>query len=280
MTLDNTLAGMVYLIAVFILFFVGQVVYDKTNRRFSLKEELVQKDNIALALAVAGYYFGLVIALGGVLVGDTEGILIDLIDILIYGLLAILLLNLSIRINDKLILHHFDNINEIIDDQNAGTGIVEAGNHIAVGMIMYGAMSGEGDVITGAVFWILGQIVLVISGLVYARMLPFDLHAEIEKDNVAVGVAFAGVLVAIGNLIRIGAAGDFVSWYINLSTFLGFVVFGLVMLPVVRYVTDKMLLPGESLSDELVNQEKPNVGAAVIEAMSYIGASFLLGWVI
>lgn len=280
MTLDNALTGLVYLIVVCILFFIGQVVYDKTNRRFNLKEELVQKDNYALALAVGGYYLGMVIALGGVLSGDAEGLLIDLIDIAIYGLLAILLLNLSIRINDKLILRHFDNVKEIIDDQNPGTGIVEAGNHIAVGMIMYGAMSGDGDVITGAAFWILGQIVLILAGLIYARMLPFDLHAEIEKDNFAVGIAFAGVLVAIGNLIRVGSAGDFISWYSNLRTFLGFVVFGLVLLPVVRYITDKMLLPGERLSDELVNQEKPNVGAAVIEAVSYIGASFLLGWVV
>ena len=121
---------------------------------------------------------------------------------------------------------------------------------------------------------------LIIASIVYARILPFDLHAEIEKDNFAVGIAFAEVLVAIGNVIRIGAAGDFVSWYDNLTTFAAFVIFGLVMLPVVRFVTDKLLLPGESLSDELVNQEKPNVGAAAIEAISYIGASFLLGWVV
>ena len=233
-----------------------------------------------LALAVVGYYFGLVIALGGVLSSDSEGLVVDLIDIFLYGLIAIVLLNVSIWINDKVILRNFDNVKEIIDDQNPGTGIVEGANHIAVGMIMYGAMSGEGDVVTGATFWILGQIVLIIAGMVYARILPFDLHAEIEKDNFAVGIAFAGVLVAIGNVIRIGAAGDFVSWYVNLTTFGGFVLFGLVMLPVVRFVTDKLLLPGENLSDELVNQEKPNVGAAAIEAFSYIGASFLLGWVV
>ncbi len=280
MTLDNAITGLIYLVAVFFLFWVGKVVYDKTNRRFQLHEELVKKDNFALALAVAGYYFGLVIALGGVLSSESAGWLIDTVEILFYGIISIILLNFSIYINDKLILSQFDNVKEIIEDQNAGTGVVEAANHIAVGLILYGAMSGEGDWATAAVFWILGQAVLVIAGLVYRKILPFDLHAEIEKDNVAVGVAFAGVLIAIGNIARIGSTGDFISWQENLGTFAGFVAFGLVMLPVVRWVTDRVLLPGEKLTDELVSQNRPNVGAGLIEAFSYIGASFLLGWVV
>lgn len=281
MTLDQIIAALLYLVSVFILFFIGKLVYGLFNRRYSLKEELVKKDNFALALAVTGYYFGLIIALGGVLASDSEGLMIDLAEIFFYGIISILLLNLSVYINDKVILSKFDNEKEIIEDQNAGTGIVEAANHIAIGMVIYGAMSGDyGGWQTAGVFWILGQIVLIIASIVYRRILPFDLHAEIEKDNVAVGVAFAGVLIAIGNIVRIGAAGDFISWEYNLTTFFGFVLFGLILLPVLRFATDKVLLPGEKLTDELVNQEKPNVGAAALEAFSYIGASFLVGWVI
>lgn len=281
MTLDEVITGIIYLIAVFILFFLGKFVYDKLNRRFVLREELVKKDNFALALSVFGYYFGLVIALGGVLSGESAGWIDDLFDIFYYGIISIILLNISIFINNKIILSKFDNIKEIIEDQNAGTGMVEAGNHIAMGLIIYGAMSGDtGDLITAGAFWLLGQFVLIVAGAVYNWITPFDIHEQIEKDNVAVGVAFAGALIAIGNVIRIGAAGDFVSWSENLNTFFGFVAFGLIMLPIVRWATDKILLPGEKLTDELVNQEKPNIGAAVIEAMSYIAASFLLGWVV
>ncbi|RMF61498.1 MAG: DUF350 domain-containing protein [Calditrichaeota bacterium] len=281
MTLDNVITGIIYLLSVFILFFLGKLVYDKLNRRFVLKEELVKKDNLALSLAVFGYYLGLVIALGGVLSGESAGFVEDLFDIFFYGIISIILLNISIFINDKVILRKFDNVKEIIEDRNAGTGIVEAANHIAVGLIIYGAMSGDtGDLITAAVFWILGQLVLILAGLFYNWITPYDIHEQIEKDNVAVGVAFAGALIAIGNVIRIGAEGDFISWQYNLSTFFGFVVFGLIMLPFVRLATDKILLPGEKLTDELVHQQNPNIGAGVIEAMSYIAASFLLGWVV
>jgi len=50
------------------------------------------------------------------------------------------------------------------------------------------------------------------------------------------------------------------------------------MLPVARVLTDKILLPGQKLTDELVNQEKPNIGAGIIEAFAYIGGSVLITW--
>ncbi|MEE9169011.1 MAG: DUF350 domain-containing protein [bacterium] len=281
MSIDEVVTALIYIVSVFFLFFIGKFVYDKLNRRFVLREELLQKDNFAVALAVVGYYLGLVIAIGGILIGPSTYWVDDLVDILFYGVIAIVLLNLSAFINDKVILYKFDNVKEIVEDQNAGTGIIQAANHIAVGMIIYGAISGEGgDLITAAAFWILGQAVLIIASLLYNLITPFDVHDEIEKDNVAVGVAFAGMLIALGNVIRIGLAGDFISWQVNLSQFAGFVVFGLILLPVLRLVTDKVLLPGESLTKELVHQEKPNVGAGAIEAFSYIAASFLLGWVV
>ncbi|MCK5075885.1 MAG: DUF350 domain-containing protein [Calditrichia bacterium] len=280
MTLDMVVTGIIYLVAIFVLFIIGKFVYDKTNPRFNLKYELVEKDNFAMALAVVGYYFGLVMALGGVLLGDSSGWINDLIDIFMYGLLAIVLLNISVFINDKVILYKFDNIKEIIDDKNPGTGIVEAGNHIANGLILYGALSGEGGIVTALAFWFLGQIVLVLITWIYNLMTPYDLHKEIEKDNTAVGIAFSGALIAIGNIIRIGIAGDFISWQENLTTFALFVVFGVVLMPILRLATDKILLPGRKLTDELVNQEKANLGAGAIEAFSYIAASFMLGWVV
>jgi uncharacterized membrane protein YjfL (UPF0719 family) len=266
---------------VFFLFFVGKFVYDKLNRKFVLHEELLQKDNFAVAIALVGYYLGLVLALGGILIGPATYWLDDLIDILFYGIAAIALLNLSAYINDKIILYKFDSTKEIIEDRNAGTGVIQAANHIAVGLIVYGAVSGQGgDLITAGVFWILGQIALIVASLIYNLITPFDVHEEIEKDNVAVGVAFAGMLIALGNVIRIGLTGDFISWQVNLSQFAGFVVFGFILLPVLRLATDKLLLPGEHLTDELVRQKTPNVGAGAIEAFSYIAGSFLLGWVV
>jgi hypothetical protein len=45
-----------------------------------------------------------------------------------------------------------------------------------------------------------------------------------------------------------------------------------------RFITDKILLPGQNLTDEIINQEKPNIGAALVEAFAYIGGSVLITW--
>ncbi|HSR49864.1 MAG TPA: DUF350 domain-containing protein [Acidobacteriota bacterium] len=282
MTLDQALSGLVYLVAVLVLFLIGRFVFDKVlHRRFSLRHELLEKDNVALALAVAGYYFGLVIALGGVLFGPSQGLVLDLIDIGIYGLMSIVLLNFSIWVNDRILLSSFSNEKEIIEDQNAGTGAVEAGNHIAVGLIVAGAISGQGGgVATAAAFWIIAQAILIVGARLYDLITPYSVHEEIEKDNVAVGVAFAGMLIGLGNIIGAAIYGDFYSWSENLLVLGQFVLFGFILMPIVRWVTDKVLLPGASLTDELVNQEHPNLGAGIIEAFSYIAASFMIAWIV
>ena len=281
MSLDQLVSGLVYLLAAFVLFILGKVAFDKVNRNFVLRVELLERDNFAVALAVVGYYLGLILAIGGVLMGPSTGWVNDLIDIFFFGIISIVLLNVSSVINDRFILYKFNNEKEIIQDRNAGTGIIVGGNHIATGLIIAGAISGEeGDLITAGAFWILGQLALIVASLIYNRITPFDVHDEIEKDNVAVGVSFAGMLIAVGNVIRVGISGDFVSWSANLGQFASFVVFGLVLLPFVRMFTDKVLLPKHRLTDELVNQEIPNVGAGALEAFSYIAASMLIGWVV
>ena len=278
---NNLIESGIYLVCVYVLFWVGKLVYDLTTPSYKMKEELVEKDNTALAVAVVGYYFGLVLAIGGVIVGPSQGLEADLIDVLIYGPLAIVLMNLSRIINDKLILHGFSIRDEIIRDQNVGTGVVVCASYIATGLIIFGAVSGVlGGVVTSIVFWILGQLALVLAGLVYNWITPYDIHGEIEKDNVAAGVAFAGALVGIGNIVRHAVEGDFISWAMELQTFGMDILVGLIILPIVRVATDKILLPGRRLSDELANQEKPILGAGVIEAFSYIGASFLLVWIL
>ncbi len=280
MSLDQIILAIVYLLAVFVVFFIGKWAFDLRNRGYNLQHELLENDNLALALTVVGYYAGLVFALGGVLYGPSITLTDDLIDIAFFGVIAIVLLNLTGIINDKVILYKFNNEKEIITDRNAGAGVIEGANYLASGLLVSGAISGEGDLLTAGVFWLLGQVVLIIAAKMYNLITPYDVHREVEKDNVAVGVAFAGLLIAFGVIIRAGIFGDFISWEDNLWTLASVTGVGLVFMPFVRLFTDKILLPGARLTDELVNQEKPNIGAGVVEAFSYIAAALLLGWVL
>jgi len=279
MIIDNILTAVILIILFYIIFFIGKVINDLLHRNYNLTEELVEKDNPAIALATAGYYLGLILCIGGALVGPSHGILEDIIDLFVYGLLGIILLNLSWFICDKLILYKFKTADELIRDQNQGTGAVSFAASIASGLVIFGSISGEGgNIWTAVAFWTMGQILLILAGLIYNFITPYDIHKEIENDNVAAGVSFAGALIAMGIIVGLAAEGDFDSWSEDFSKFVYISISGLVILPFIRLLTDKVLLPGVRLSDEIAEQEKPNLGAAYIEAFSYITAGLVIYW--
>jgi uncharacterized membrane protein YjfL (UPF0719 family) len=281
--LDGLLATLIYILASFLLFLIGKYAYQLFHPKVKVAWELVENDNLAFAIAHVGYFIGLLLAIGSAVMGESDGIINDLINIGIYGILSIVLLNLSLIINDKIIFSKFDMKKEILKDRNVGTGVIDAANAIGTGLIVLGAIHGEGfgvggPIVTAILYWLLGQVILLITSYVYNWITPYDIHEHIEQDNIAVGVGYAGAVIAIANLIRNALMHDFESWLITLED-VGFnVVVGLIFLPIARLMTDKILLPGQKLTDEIVHQEHPNVGAAIVEAFAYIGGSVLIIW--
>ncbi len=292
--LELVLETAAYISVSFILLLAGKMVFDLSHRKINPRQELVKKDNLAFAISNLGYYIGLLIVLGGAILGPSNGLLADLVDIVNFSLLAIALLNISAWVNDRFILRKFSIHKEIFVDQNVGTGVVHAANYIASGFIIFGAVYGEGSIflldikmgttlsgmVMALIFWLIGQILLLLTSLVYNRMLPYDIHDHIERDNIAVGIGYAGAIIAMGILISQGTGGEFFNWNDHLLKILVEVSIGLILLPLARWITDKILLPGEKITDEIINQEKPNIGASMIEAFAYIGSAVLIIWCI
>ena len=281
--LDGLLTTLTYVSVSFLLFFLGKIVYQLFHPRVKVAYELVENDNLAFAFAHVGYFIGLLLAIGSVMVGESEGLINDLIGIGSYGLLSIVLLNLSLIINDKIILSKFDLEKEVFNDKNVGTGIVEGANAIATGLVVMGAITGEGfgeagPIVNILIYWISGQVILFITSKIYNLMTSYDIHDYIEKGNTAVAVGYSGAIISIGNLINNALAHDFESWMITFQD-VGFnVIVGFAFLPIARFLTDKILLPGQKLTDEIINQEDPNIGASVVEAFAYVGGSMLIVW--
>ena len=274
------LSGLLYIVATFLLFMVGKLVYDFHRRSFNLNAELLERDNLALAISLSGYFLGLTLAVGGALAGTASTLAKGLLSTLGYGLIAIILLNVSIRLDEWLIFTNFRLEKEIIADRNCGAGLVVAANHVAVGLILYGVISGEGGGLAALlVFWALGQATLILAAKVYDLITPFHLSEVIEKGNVAVGAALAGVLLALGNIVRFAVQGNFVSWSKSLTSFAAVAILGLILMPLVRLAIDKLIMtPGHSLTREEVGRQVPNIGVGVLEGSLYLCISFLIGW--
>jgi len=269
----------VYLLEAFALLVVAKWAYTGLYRRVNLKEELFDKGNLALAVSVAGYLFGVTIALGGVLAGPSAGWQADLTAIALFGVMTIAMMLVASWLCEKVLLPRFDNTKEVVEDQNLGTAFVEAGVHIANGLILLSIQQGVGPWWVGVVFWALAQAVLLILGRLYEMVTPLSIHEQLERGNAAVGLAFCGLLVGMGNIISLAVAGDFAGWQDSLTTFAANAAFGLVILLVIKRLTDVLLAPGVSLAAQQT-LDKPRIGAGLLAAFGYVGGSMLVVWVL
>ena len=268
-----------YILGAFILLWIAKFAYTRIYRRVDLKAELFERGNHALAVSIAGYLFGIIIAFGGVLEETSAGWKADLVGIASSGILAILLMLVASFMCEKLLLPHFDNTREIVEKHNLGTSFVEAGVHIANGMIVLAISQGGQLAWEGIAFWILAQLVLILVGVFYEWATPHKIHHEISRSNAAVGLAFGGALVGMGNVVSIASSGDFEGWQASLTSFASYVIFGIFVLFIIKKLTDFLLAPGVKLSAEQ-SRDTPNIGAGLIEALGYVGASMLIIWVL
>jgi len=269
------------LLIVLVAIWIGKLLNDLLTR-YKTDEELTGKNNAAVGVALAGYYIGLAIAIAGVVMGpESDSLGTDLLNIGIYSIIAIIFMNIATFINDKFILYKFDDQKELVDDQNAGTGAVMAGTYLATGLIISASVSGEvaggwwNGLLACLVFFLLGQVVLVITGLWYQFIVRYDVHKAIgENNNTAAGIGFGGFLFAMGYVVRTAMLGQSKSWGIDLALFAIYVVIALILLTICYWITDKVFLPKAKMSDEIGNQG--NIAAASISVAIDVAMAVLI----
>ena len=284
-TLEFFPRGLVYVGLGMVILVLAKFSRDLVTRH-RLDQEVVQKSNLAVAVGLSGYFLGVVLVfLGAVyqpfspLVSDALGFnrvfAEDVLRVFLYSLAGIVALNLASFVMDRLVLYKFSVQKEMVEDQNVGTGAVAFGMNVAIGLVIAGAISGEGGgPETSLAFFGMGLVVLIVFALFYDLTTPFSIHEEIEKDNAAVGIALGGNLIAMGIVILKAVFGDFPGWGEGITEFLTFAVLGFVLLYVMRLLIDKLLLPTAKISDELA--ERRNVGVAFVEGSVVIGSALIL----
>ena len=297
-TLEFFPKGLIYVAIGLAALLVAKVVQDLVTR-YSINQQVTGENNAALGLSLAGYYLGVVFVFVGALYQPLTVVRDDdwaptsatywgeVLEVAIYALIGIVVLNVARIVVDRLVLHTFQTEKEIVEDRNTGTGAVEFGVYLATGLVIAGSIAGTGSTeaagtevnvldsaVRSLVFLGLGLAVLILYSLFYQLTTSYDIHDEIERDNTAVGVALAGNLIAMGVVTFKAVFGEFVGWPESLAGFLVFAVLGFVLLFVVRQIADIVLLPGAKLQQELSADR--NLGVAFVISAVVISSSLIL----
>ncbi|MDX1908825.1 MAG: DUF350 domain-containing protein [Bacteroidia bacterium] len=275
---ETILIALSYLVLYVIVFFLAKWVKGLTAS-YNLDEQLTVYDNVAVAVSAAGYFIGVTcIFIGAVADSHVASPMDGLMEWLSsagYAVGGILLLQVSRVLNERLILNKFSVEKEIIKDRNPGTGVVEGAVYVASGMIIGGSIQGEGGgPLTALVFWALGQLCLILFARIYERLSPYNVHEEIERDNVAAGLGFSGGLISIGVIIMKAVSGNFSGWQEDLIAMGLDVAIVLVYLVFVRFIFDRFVLRHSDLNTEISQDQ--NIGAGLLEMVVSIAFSAVL----
>lgn len=260
--------------------------------RVHVAERIGGEHNAALGYEYAGYFLGVLLVAGSVLDGITgsetrAGFLtaagatnmwMYALQAGVYGLFGILVLALFGRLGFRLLLK--TNIVAGVRANNASAGIVAGGGHIAVALVVAGALSGDaqgGDFGTAVVFLGLGLTALWVITYLYRFITKYNDSHEITNGNVAAGLSYAGMMVAIGMIVGHALNGDFTDYASSFALCGKALLFVLILYPVRQFIVQGILLGGGftlyggRLDREISNDQ--NTGAGAVEAAAYIAAA-------
>ncbi|WDP91377.1 MAG: DUF350 domain-containing protein [Desulfobacter sp.] len=291
-TFINLVQGTCFALVGILFIFLAKRLDDWRTKDFD-DDRHIDDGNVAVGLRRAGLYLGLAIAMAGALSGGSSGFWLDIFHLLVDGLLIIGLLFSSRFINDLIMMGHMDNDAECIREfslpdgrtvsGNTALGMVEAGMYMATGFILNGSLSGGGgtffqSLFSAIIFFVLGQIVLLVFGLLYELVTPFNVRDEIKKNNLAAGIGLGGILIAMGIILMSCLAGPFTGWASDLGGFALYTVFGMVLLLGFRSLVDRVLLPTTNLATEIKTDQ--NVAALVVVESAIIAVAVIIAYAI
>ena len=278
--------GLVYVALGLVVLTLAKLARDVVTR-YGIEDEIVAKGNVAVALRLSGYLLGVILVFLGAVyqplgsadagyggLGLDRAFGLEALWVFLYSLAGIVALNLMRMVTDRLVLYRFELEREIIQDQNVGAAATEFGVNVASGLVIAGAIAGQGGPLNALAFFGLGLCILILFALFYEWTTPFNIHDEIERDNPAVGIALGGNLVAIGLVIFKATFGDFAGWQQGILEVVVYSVVGFALLYVLRLAVDLVLLPRTRVSQQVA--EGRNVGVAFVETTVVISSALIL----
>lgn len=287
----KNIESLIAVVFILFLFIVGaKFLYRlfRIDSEETISQLLSEEYNIASGVQFSGYLLSVLITLSSILHSniflheyEVSKDLVKIISVVLAnGFIAIISLVLFARITLFLILRI--KIAKAIEADNVAAGILSGGIYVSIAIILAGILNGTDDfsyIFPNIVFFIVGVVTLWFAICLFRFLTKYNDTHEILNENNAAAISFTGVVIAIAVIISHGLHGEFYSYTDSLYLYCRSIAVILFLYPVRQWLVQGIFLRkgfhfyGGILDDEIAQHR--NVVAGLIEAITYIGTSFI-----
>lgn len=267
-------------VAVVALLVIARLTYRLVLGQ-SMTRALIDHDNGAAAVALAGFLLGVIQVIIPVLSGPSHSFWADVRGVALYGIGGIVGMTLAGLIFERYSIMTGVRLREEVAKNNLAAGLFDGAIHFASGQIVAGALTGDGGAILPTiVFWGAGIAALILLTQLFRFLTGFDDARMINEGNVAAALGSAGLIISIGMIVGYAVSGTFTGYAEGFRSFGLMLLVVLFLYPVRQIIVQSVLLGGGlSLRNGRLDAEiavDRNVGAGLLEAVGYLATSLVV----
>jgi uncharacterized membrane protein YjfL (UPF0719 family) len=237
--------------------------------------------NVAWTVVQAGHLAAVILLVPGVV---TEALTHDTLVgaagwALAFGVLGVVLIQAVGELGIRLLLRA--SLRHELDTGNVAAGVAAGANYVAVGILAAPAIAGSDlrGLVLSLAFFTLAVATQAAYVALFRTLTVYDDAEQIQGENLAAAISYAGVSVAVAWVLAraVSGDGDFPGWGPALRGYLGVASTALLLYPVRQVVVQGLVLGrapalrGGAL-DHAIGAER-NAGLALLEALAYVAAA-------
>ena len=246
------------------------------SRGYRLAELVVEKDNIAVGVELAGFLLAMVLGLLGGLVVQGTTWWEQALDLLLTGTLVLAVLLLNDQLVSRIVLRGVDCDAAVAEHTNLAVAVVRAAGNVATALVLRGTLGHDSPLGERLVWVLIGQAALVLLSLAYQALTPYDDVAEVRRKNLAAALPMAGVLLAVGVVVEAAVSGEGAGWGADLLSLAFDLAVSAALVVLLRWGAAKLLLPGARFSDEIARDK--NAGVGLVEGVACLAAGLTVAY--
>jgi uncharacterized membrane protein YjfL (UPF0719 family) len=242
----------------------------------------LNQGNPARAMLQVGQVFGVFLVASSAVKGGVHyaGLGPDVLVVGVTALIALVLLMLTGQLGIRALLG--SRLPGELTRGNAAAGVAAGAHYVAVAIITARSVSAGNlrELGISLAFFVLGQVTLLIFITLFRALTTYDDAEQIDGENMAAALSYAGVSIAVGVITARAIEGDFTGWGDSLMGYGGVLLFLLVLYPV-RQILVQVVLLGAPFTfrggrlDVAVGTER-NAGIGALEAIAYLATAFAI----